>query len=151
MQMMLAAFLVISVIYLACSKKTGITSAFSTPSKKDLVVAFVYGFLLNILNGIFGGTGMFLMLFLVLYFKMDFIQATATSFTSYVTVNILQTAYLVVTASLLWNHALFVVIGGLLGSFVGTKLQYLKGNVWVKYASLSVMTLLAGKMLYGVL
>ena len=88
MQTMLAMFLVLSAIYLALSKKQGLVSVFVSPTRQQLLFSLCFAIVLNILNGIFGGTG--------------------------------------------------------------TKLQYLNGNLWVKYAALSVMIVLAGKMLFVV-
>jgi uncharacterized membrane protein YfcA len=43
---------------------------------------------------------------------------------------------------------LLVVLGSILGAYFGTKFQYLKGDVWVKKASVVMMLVLGVTMLF---
>lgn len=113
------------------------------------IVTGVFCFGINILNGLFGGTGIFMTLFCVLFLRMSFIRAIAYTMSMYVVINTLQTAYLLLTESVELWLSIGVVIGALAGSWIGTHQQYLKGNLWVKRASIVMMLIISGKILLG--
>lgn len=114
---------------------------------KVYLITIVFAVFLNIFNGLFGGTGIFLTIFLVVYMRMKFISAAAYTMICYALINIFQTGYLVLTENFSLNMMYFVVAGSVIGAFLGTKLQYLKGNLYVRRASILMMLILGIAML----
>jgi len=113
-----------------------------------LVIAALFSTFINVLNGIFGGTGMFLTLFFVLFLKTTFIESMIYTMPVYAIINVFQTSYLSYTTNIFERYpllALTMACCGLLGGMIGTNLQYLKGNVWVKRVAVLVMIVIGVK------
>jgi uncharacterized membrane protein YfcA len=149
-ELLLAATLLFTASYLLFSKSLGIEH----PEKLKLtavhyLVTALFTLPINILNGIFGGTGILMTLFCVVYLRMTFIRAIAYTMLMYVLINITQTTYLVLTESVLLGLTLSAIGGALIGSWIGTHLQYAKGNVWVKRAAIVMMFVVSVKILLG--
>lgn len=116
-------------------------------SNKMLIMSAVFSFLINILNGLFGGTGLFLTIYLVSVVRMNFIRAIAYTMFNYAILSSAQVVYLVFMESFSWQLAVAVTIGALIGGSIGTKLQYLKGSLWVKRAAILMMLVIGMEML----
>ncbi|MBI2463410.1 sulfite exporter TauE/SafE family protein [Candidatus Peregrinibacteria bacterium] len=132
-RMIMASVLLSTALFLAFSKKIGL--GLETPKKlteKLLIITAVFTIFTNILNGIFGGTGILLTLYLVSILRIPFIQSIAYTMLCYFVINIFQTSYLLSIADIDIKLGLAVAIGGIIGSWTGTHLQYWKGNIWVK-------------------
>lgn len=141
--------LLMTAIYIIYSRKLGsITGEHLVLNKEIYIMTAIFSFFLNILNGIFGGTGIFLTFFLVAFVGMSFIRAVAYTMISYALINIFQTGYLVLTVNFDYLLGFVILIGSLVGSWLGTHLQYLKGDVWVKRATVTVMILIGVKMFF---
>ncbi|MDP3975750.1 MAG: sulfite exporter TauE/SafE family protein [Candidatus Gracilibacteria bacterium] len=136
----LAMALFTTATYLLLTKDLGIVSRGHVHIgwKLQIQTGF-YALLVNILNGLFGGTGIFLTVYLIFMLRLSFLEATAYTMSSYMVINIVQTSYLLATTPVDFGIALVVTIGALIGGWLGTHLQYLKGNVWVKRASIIMM------------
>ncbi len=138
----LSTTLIFTAFYILASKNIGIKDSKQRKiTPPTLILTAIFSLLLNILNGLFGGTGILLTLFLVIFIGLSFIKAIALSFFSYSIVNIIQTSYLALTEEFNIPFTILVVTGALIGAQIGTKLQYLKGNKWVKFAAISMMLL----------
>ncbi len=148
-KMLLAIILIAAAVYLLFSKRLGIGSDKpETVTGWLLMATILFSLVINVFNGLFGGTGIFITLFLVVVFKLSFIQSIAYSLISYAIINVFQTSYLLATETVNLALTLAVLAGSLVGTLVGTHLQYLKGNKWVKAASILVMLSLGVKMLW---
>jgi uncharacterized membrane protein YfcA len=140
-------------LYLFFSKDKGVHTR--THRKIGFYVLFfaaIFSMLINILNGIFGGTGLFLTLFFVLFLKTTFIESMVYTMPVYAIINVFQTTYLAYTTNIISNHPLLAITMaccGLLGGMIGTNLQYLKGNVWVKRVAVLVMIAVGIKTFLG--
>lgn len=114
-------------------------------------VLFVFGimfFIINIFNGIFGGTGILGNLLLFLYLRMSFIKSISYSVVSYTFIGMAQALYLVSTETFNPTLALIVLVFAFMGGIIGTKLQYIKGNVWVKRSATLMLFIIGIKMLF---
>ena len=141
-------FMISSSVYIFLSREKIIDEVQKNKFKtSSLVLIFLAAFSLNILNGIFGGTGIMMSTFLVFVISLSFLEASAYTMISYAVVNTIQAGYLLATQSVPLGLLLFVLSGSIIGSFIGTNLQYLKGNSWVKAAAMLMMFLLGVKML----
>lgn len=146
----LAFVLLGTAFYLFFSKGIGLGKEKIRPiTKMILAQTAIYVLLINILNGLFGGTGMLLTIYLVLCLKLSFIHATAYTMISYVIVNFVQASYLMITETFSFYLAIGVTVGAFLGAWTGTHMQYLKGNLWVKRAATLVMFAIGMKVLLG--
>lgn len=114
-----------------------------TFSKKDYMEVAGIFLILSFLNGFAGGMGFIFNAFLVLRLKMNFIEATAYTIISGIVVNGLQAAYLIGISNIPAVFLLFVSLGAVVGGYLGTQLQYIKGSATVKW-SVSVMMLILG-------
>lgn len=148
-QLLLATTLLFTAGYLVFSKELGLEhpKELSLGLKQWLIIA-CFTFFVNILNGLFGGTGILMTLFCVVFLRMSFIRAIALTMSMYIVINITQTAYLLLTESVSLSLTGAVVVGSLIGSWLGTHLQYLKGNLWVKRAAIVMMLAVAIKTLF---
>ncbi len=115
---------------------------------KEVLVTMLVFFLLNIIHGISGGMGFLFIAYSASFLRMSYTQAIAYSMISGIPILVIQTLYLVNLSrpSTLWM--LLVVLGSILGAYFGTKFQYLKGDVWVKKASVVMMLVLGVTMLF---
>lgn len=135
--------LIVFGIFFLLSKTKGLTSSERTSfSKQELFEVFLIKILVGFINGFSGGMGMILNSYLILRLRMSFIEATAYTMISGLLVVSTQAAYLVSVTDL--NVALLgmVVAGSLLGGYLGTHLQYLKGNRTVKWVVTGMMFVL---------
>lgn len=145
---MLTGILFLSAIYLFFDNHLGIKTDHERKADFGLVFGtFVFVFLINIFNGIFGGTGIFVTLLLVIAWRLNFIKAVGYTMAIYTAIGLLQVGYLAMTESFDMGLALAVIMGSLLGGWLGTRMQYFKGNVWVKRVSIVMMLAIGVKML----
>ncbi len=147
----LGVSLLVSVVYLLFSRNLGINK--TQKRKIDLpvlIVTTIFALFINVLNGLFGGVGIFLTLYLVAFMRMTFIESMIYTMLSFAVISTFQTFYLVMEVDFSWTLALFVALGGLFGGILGTKLQYLKGNLWVKRAAILVMLAVGVRVLWGI-
>ena len=137
-------------IYLFFAKKIGL----GLQEKRKITPyvhceAAIFCFSFSILNGIFGGTGIFITIYFIAALRMSFLEAMLYVMPSFAIVNTLQTVYLLSTEWVEWRLTLMVILGSILGGWIGTHLQYLKGNLWIKRAAVLVMFIIGCKTLWG--
>ncbi len=144
----MGAIMILSSVYIIFVK-TNVKSEISKINTLKLTLAGIAAFLLNILNGMFGGTGLLLTTFLIFILGASFIESVAYTMISYAIVNTTQAAYLLATEEVSFGLLFAVMIGAIVGSYLGTHLQYLKGNSWAKIASALVMIVIGVKMLFS--
>ncbi len=111
-------------------------------AREYLISGLVFSFL-NVLNAITGGMGLVFVVFYTTCLKMSYIQATAYSILAGIPVLGLQSLYLLEQTRPPLFLVLAVIFGSMLGGSLGTKFQYLKGDLWVKRASLAMLFLMA--------
>jgi len=140
----LNGFLLISLgLYLIFSKTKGQSSSGRTFFNTwELLEAGFVLLLFSFLNGFSGGMGFVVNAYLLLRFRMSFIEATAYTMIAGVLVITAQALYLVSTVNVDFKLLSFVVLGSLLGGYLGTKMQYLHGNRTVKWAVICMMLIL---------
>jgi uncharacterized membrane protein YfcA len=150
---LLSICLIVIGIYIFFSKDKGVhAKEHRKINTYTLLIAAIFSILINVLNGIFGGTGLFLTLFFVLFLKMTFIESMIYTMPVYAMINIFQTTYLVYTTNIIEKNPLLAITMaccGLLGGIIGTNLQYLKGNAWVKRVSVLVMVVVGIRTFIG--
>ena len=108
-------------------------------------------FAIGVLNGsLTSGTGLFVTLWLVRWFGADYRQAVAYTL---VLVGVAWNGAGAITLGLIgevrWDWLPVLLLGSLLGGYLGAHLAILKGNRWIKRA-FEIVTLLVGfKLIWG--
>ena len=105
-------------------------------------------FIIGILNGsLTSGTGLFVTLWLIYWFGLDYKRAVAYTM---VLVGLFWNASGAITlglhVSIQWEWLGTLLLGSLLGGYVGAHWSIMKGNKWIKRAY-EVITILVGSML----
>jgi len=120
-------------------------------NKAGLVVGGLVMFGIGILNGsLTSGTGLFVTLWLVGWFGLDYKRAVAYTL---VLVGLAWNGTGAITLGLLgsiqWAWLPALLLGSLLGGYVGAHLAITQGNVWIKRA-FEIITILVGtKLILG--
>lgn len=150
---LLAVCLIIIAVYLLASKNKGVESRIHREiGIYSLLIVAVFSTFINILNGIFGGTGLFLTIFFVIFFRMTFIESMIYTMPVYAIINIFQVPYLAYITDIIQRYPILtitMICCGLLGGIIGTKLQYLKGNGLVKKVAVVIMIAIGLKTFIG--
>ncbi len=118
--------------------------------QKGLLTGGLVLFLLGILNGsLTSGTGLFVTLWLVLWFGMDYQRAVAYTL---VMVGVFWNGAGAITLGILgeiyWQWLPALLLGALLGGYLGSHLVIKHGNRWVKHAFEVITILIAIKLLW---
>ncbi len=118
--------------------------------QKGLLTGGLVLFLLGILNGsLTSGTGLFVTLWLVLWFGMDYQRAVAYTL---VMVGVFWNGAGAITLGILgeiyWQWLPALLLGALLGGYLGSHLVIKQGNRWVKHAFEAITILIAIKLLW---
>lgn len=108
-----------------------------TPTHRNLrgyAIGGIAIFLIGVINGsLTSGTGLFLTLWLIYWFGLDYQRAVANTM---ILVGIFWNATGAVTLALLtevqWSWLLPLIIGALIGSYLGAHIAVLKGNKLIK-------------------
>jgi len=108
-------------------------------------------FFLGVLNGsLTSGTGLFVTLWLVLWFGMDYQRAVAYTLTM---VGLFWNGTGAITLGILgeirWEWLPALLVGSLLGGYTGSHLAIKHGNRWIKRAFELVTLLISVKLLWG--
>ena len=110
------------------------SSPYRTPSKSDIIIGGIVIFIIGILNGTFSsGTGLFVTLWLVKWFKFSYTQAVAYTLTLVgLFWNGSGALLLGLNGNINWNWLPALVLGSLFGGYLGAEFSLLKGNLFVK-------------------
>lgn len=138
-------------LYSIISPKLGTEHKMQHMNTSGLLIGGFALFLIGILNGsLTSGTGLFVTLFLVRWFGLDYKHAVAYTL---VMVGVFWNTTGAVTVGLLsdiqWNWLFVLLLGSFLGGYLGSHLAMIKGNLLIK-RSYEVITIAIGlKLLWG--
>jgi uncharacterized protein len=121
-------------IYSFFKKALGFVYAPKNRNKQGYLLGGVAIFFIGLINGsLTSGTGLFLTLWLIYWFGLDYQRAVATTM---ILVGIFWNATGAVTLALLtevkWSWLIPLIIGALIGSYAGAHIAILKGNQLIK-------------------
>ena len=119
--------------------------------KTNMLLGGLAIFFLGILNGsLTSGTGLFVTIWLVLWFGMDYQRAVAYTL---ILVGLFWNGAGALTLGILgdirWDWLPALLLGSLLGGYLGSHLALKHGNRWIKRAFESVTILISIKLLWG--
>ena len=125
-----------------------------TPVHRDragYVIGGVVMFFIGVLNGsLTSGTGLFVTLWLVRWFGLDYKRAVAYTL---ILVGMFWNGAGAVTLGLLgeikWTWLPALLAGSLIGGYLGAHLAIVKGNTWIKRAYEVVTLLVGAKLIVG--
>jgi len=127
--------LTISICFYSLSR-TNIKSriTYRNNSTGEIMIGGIFIFIIGILNGTFSsGTGLFVTLFLVKWFKFSYTQAVAYTLTLVgLFWNGTGALILGINGNINWNWLPSLIIGSLVGGYLGAEFSLLKGNLFVK-------------------
>lgn len=121
-------------IYSFFKKALGFVYTPKHRNKQGYLIGGVAIFFIGLINGsLTSGTGLFLTLWLIYWFGLDYQRAVATTM---ILVGIFWNATGAVTLALLtevkWSWLIPLIIGALIGSYAGAHIAVLKGNQLIK-------------------
>ncbi|MEW8223010.1 MAG: sulfite exporter TauE/SafE family protein, partial [Candidatus Thiodiazotropha taylori] len=108
-------------------------------------------FLIGVLNGsLTSGTGLFVTLWLVRWFGLDYQRAVAHTL---VLVGVFWNGTGAITLGILgeiwWQWLPVLIVGSLIGGYLGAHLSIAKGNRWIKRGFETVTLLVGIKLIMG--
>jgi len=138
-------------IFSLFTKKLGQTYQPKHRNQKGFIYGALVLFLLGILNGsLTSGTGLFVTLWLVLWFGMDYQRAVAYTL---ILVGLFWNGTGAITVGLLadihWEWLPALLIGSLLGGYLGSHLAIKHGNRWIKRSFEIVTLFISLKLIVG--
>lgn len=133
--------------------KPGLGQDFSPKHQdmKGLMLGGVGLWVIGVLNGsLTSGTGLFATLWLIRWFGMDYRRAVAHTL---VLVGLFWNGTGALTLGLLteirWDWLPALLLGSLLGGYLGAHLSIIKGNLWIKRGFEAVTLVVGAKLIMG--
>ena len=119
--------------------------------RRGFAIGTVVLFLIGVLNGsLTSGTGLFVTLWLVRWFGLDYKRAVAYTL---ILVGLFWNGAGAITLGLLsdihWPWLPALLIGSLLGGYIGAHLAIVKGNRWIKRVYEAITLLIGLKLIIG--
>ena len=138
-------------IYSVLKPKLGLEHTPKNRTGRALFSGAIGLFLIGILNGsITSGTGLFLTMWLIHYFGLDYKRAVAyTLILCGLFWNGVGAVVLGLLGNIAWDWMPALLAGSLLGGYFGTHFALKKGNRWIKRAFELVTILIGAKLLLG--
>lgn len=153
-QSVLRVFIMVMVLavglYTLFSKSFGAVNEFdeSKLERKHYLVGVLAAFLLGFYDGFFGpGTGSFLIMVFILYFKMDFITASGNAKLLNLASNITALVGFALSGNVYYKIAIPIAFFVAISSFLGSKLAIRKGIKVIKPIFVTMSLLLSVKLL----
>ena len=118
---------------------------------RALTVGVIGLFIVGFLNGsITSGTGLFLTIWLIHHFGLDYKRAVAYTLVLCGLVwNGTGALVLGLLGTVAWNWMPALLAGSILGGYLGSHLAINKGNLWIKRAFESITILIGLKLIWG--
>jgi uncharacterized membrane protein YfcA len=107
------------------------TMHLETSKSKKILGYFLY-FLISIIASFFGGFGMFLIVIVVYFLGLPFIEGNATELVSYTAFSIVSTIIFMINGLVNYYIGILLFIGMTIGGYIGAHTAIKKGNNWVK-------------------
>jgi len=138
-------------IYSVAKRELGLVAAPANRHRRGFIIGTIVLFLIGVLNGsLTSGTGLFVTMWLVRWFGLDYKRAVAYTL---ILVGLFWNGVGALTLGILseiyWPWIPALLIGSLLGGYIGAHLAIVKGSKWIKRVY-EVITLLVGlKLIIG--
>jgi uncharacterized protein len=135
--------IIILAVYTFLKKDFGAEHEMKFKGKKFLVVCGLIGAVIGFYNGFIGpGTGSLLVFAFVSVAGMNFLHASSTSKIINAIADAASLIGFLMNGAVLFKIALPMMVFNMLGGYIGSKTAVLKGNVFIRYVFLLVISLL---------
>lgn len=141
-------------VYTLLSKTIGSKNDFDKNNIKpyQYVVGMFIAFVLGFYDGFFGpGTGTFLIIIFILYFKMDFVTASGNAKALNLMSNLTSLFFFALEGKIYYKLGLPIIIFVALSSWFGAKLALKKGIKVIKPIFVTMSLLMSVKLLFDIL
>jgi len=138
-------------IYSVAKRELGLSERPMNRNPRGFVIGTIVLFLIGVLNGsLTSGTGLFVTLWLVRWFGLDYKRAVAYTLilvglfwngTGALTLGLLSEIY--------WQWLPALLVGSLLGGYIGAHLAIVKGSRWIKRVYELITLLIGVKLILG--
>lgn len=147
MKPLVLGLLVLVGIYTFLKKDFGHMERHPMPEKWVIPAALGFGGVIGFYDGFFGpGTGSFLIFIFVRWFGFDFLKASASAKFVNVATNLAAIIFFANHDGVYWRLAAVMAVANLLGAIVGSQLALRRGNGFVRWLFLALVTVLVGKL-----
>ncbi|MGD8569843.1 MAG: sulfite exporter TauE/SafE family protein [Gammaproteobacteria bacterium] len=138
-------------LYSVFRPQLGLNQKQRLPSMQSLIIGGIVLFVIGALNGsLTSGTGLFVTLWLVSWYGLDYKRAVAHTL---VLVGLFWNGTGAVTLALLadvqWSWLPALLLGSLLGGYIGAHLAIVKGSRWIKRVYEAITLLVGIKLIIG--
>ena len=140
------AICVILALYTAFRKDLGLKEERRFHPKHESVAALSIGAATGFYNGLIGpGTGTIMVFAFVSFLGLDFLKSSAVSKAANVSADISSWTVLLLSGFALWVRALPLVLGNMLGSYLGSHMAIRKGQAFVRAVFLVIVLALIAR------
>ena len=137
---------VILAVYTAFRKDLGLKEERRFHPKHESLAALSIGTATGFYNGLIGpGTGTIMVFAFVSFLGLDFLKSSAVSKAANVSADISSWTVLLLSGFVLWALALPLVIGNMLGSYIGSHMAIRKGQAFVRAVFLVIVLALIAR------
>ncbi len=144
---MLLCIIVVLAIYTLIRKDLGIEHAPRYDGKKLWIMNALIGTVLGFYNGFIGpGTGTLLVFAFVTILQVGFLQGSASAKIVNAMADFASLIGFFISGSIVYKVAVPMMVSNMLGGYIGSKAAILKGNRFIRYVFLFVLTLLIVRM-----
>lgn len=141
-------------VYTLFSKTIGSKNEFDKENIKpsQYIVGMIMAFALGFYDGFFGpGTGTFLIIIFILYFKMDFVTASGNAKALNLVSNITSLIFFALEGKIYYKLGLPIIVFVALASWSGAKLALKEGIKVIKPIFVTMSLLMSVKLLFDIL
>lgn len=143
-------FVLIPFIYLVLVKKDlGVKKTKDKPTKKEETLGYLTIFFIGAWGALFGaGFGILMIFVLLLIFKKTFIESNALKLSLFFPMAALAVVIYYYNGILELVPALAIILGSVVGGYVGSHTALKAGNVWIRYITVVFLILASIKLLF---
>jgi len=136
-------------IYTAFKKSMGETDESGSDDRRITNRAILIGGACGFYNGLIGpGTGTLLVFGFVALIGFNFLRASALAKVSNVAADLASWTILANSGFVIWKTAAVLIVGNVIGSYLGSRLAILKGSHFIRGMFLFVVIALVGKLVW---
>jgi len=136
-------------IYTLVKKELGQYETKKVINTNSYFYSALVGLFLGFYDGFFGpGTGSFLILIFITLFGMEFLMASAHAKMINIATNISALIYFIISGNIVYKIAIPLAMSNMLGSYLGAKMAFKKGNKFIRRFYLLIVFLLILKFVY---
>lgn len=128
-------------VYTYTRKQFGVQSGKRLHYRTEFMRGTLFAALIGFYDGFIGpGAGSFLVLFFISLLHFDFLHASAHAKFVNLATNMGSIVFFGFTGHILWQYALPMALANLAGATLGTRMALLKGNQFIRWFFLAVIT-----------